>query len=242
MTYLGCSGPWSLRMSQLWRLSRKVIMCAVLYGPRFAWWWRMPSWPIAHIVMLPACCPGTLIMAQCPMIFWTQSLLFLQGWNLPHPHILAYDILHLLLAHWLSERDKTKQCSCLLTNMVLSAIIWSCSSLSLMQIFVNDHMYNVRLLGWPLSPDADFLAVLQQHLNWFIDPSHYESAVHIALPVSLQYLQFSYRNDPCSRVAALIWLSPLAMASFMLIPWLSTWSTTVSLISPVIVLLTLLCY
>jgi hypothetical protein len=66
ITYLGCSGHWSLGISLLWRVSRNVIMCAVLYGPRIACWWRSPFLLIAaHIVMLPPRCPRTLMMAPC---------------------------------------------------------------------------------------------------------------------------------------------------------------------------------
>lgn len=32
----GLPGPWSLGISLMWRVSRNVIMCAVLYGPRIA--------------------------------------------------------------------------------------------------------------------------------------------------------------------------------------------------------------
>ena len=42
----------------------------------------------------------------------------------------------------------------------------------------------------PLPPDAGFLAVLKKNgMVLMIDPSRYESTVHITVPVKLQHLQ-----------------------------------------------------
>ena len=78
MTYLVCSGLWTL-VSMSCKLSRNVIICAVLYGPRVAWWWTTPFWLIAaHIVMLPPRCPGSLIMARCPIMFLPRLLVLVR--------------------------------------------------------------------------------------------------------------------------------------------------------------------
>ncbi len=72
-TNLGWSGLFCTTI--LWRASRNVSICWLLYGPSFAWWCRSPRRLMAaHNVIFPPRCPGTCTIALWPITLRPRRL------------------------------------------------------------------------------------------------------------------------------------------------------------------------
>lgn len=64
----------------LWRASRNVSICWLLYGPSFAWWCRSPRRLMAaHNVIFPPRCPGTCTIALWPITLRPRRLVLLRS-------------------------------------------------------------------------------------------------------------------------------------------------------------------
>lgn len=74
----------------LWRASRNVSICWLLYGPSFAWWCRSPRRLMAaHNVIFPPRCPGTCTIAlgqlhYDPVVLFCSGRIQLHQWKWIH--------------------------------------------------------------------------------------------------------------------------------------------------------------